>query len=199
MRNFFCAALLALMAVGTAFTVKLKDTYKVDVKKSKIGWVGHNVAGGKHTGELKLSSGALLFDAKELTGGTFDVDMNSLTVTDLQGDRATRLAGHLKNEDFFDAPKFPKALFRITKVNKAAAKDQVTITGDLTIRGITKAVSFPATIHQMGSSIHATASGVKINRTLFDVKYRSGSFFSDLGDKAIADEMELNIEIVAAK
>ena len=163
----------------------------MDTLKSNVLWTGKNVAGGKHTGELKVSTGILAFNGSQLTGGRFVVDMHSLTVTDLQGDRAARLAGHLKNEDFFDAPTFPESAFTITKVARAAQKDQIAITGDLQIRGITHAVTFPATIHRLDrDTVHATAKGIKIDRTKFDIKYRSGNFFSGLGDRAISDEFE---------
>ncbi len=192
---------MALVLTGSAFRMVVKEeTFQVDTGKSKVLWTGKNVAGGKHTGELNISAGTLVFNGNQLTGGRFLVDMNSLTVTDLQGDRAARLAGHLKNQDFFDAPTFPESAFTITKVARAAQKDQVNITGDLRIRGITHAVTFPATIHKAGrDSVHATAKGIKIDRTKFDIKFRSGNFFSGLGDRAISDEFELDVELFAAK
>src|SRR5690606_24220128 len=104
---------------------------------------------------------------------------------------------HLKNEDFFDAPKFPEATFDIAKVSGSG--NDLSVTGRLTIKGITKSVTFPAVVHQSGNTVHATAKGVKIDRTQFDIKYRSGNFFSGLGDRAISDEFQLDIELVAAK
>ena len=201
MRKIIGILLVAVVFTGSAFRTLIKDdTFQVDTGKSNVLWTGKNVAGGKHTGELKISAGTLVFNGNQLTGGRFTVDMSSLTVTDLQGDRAVRLAGHLKNEDFFDAPKFPESAFTITKVDKAAGKDQVNITGNLQIRGITHAVTFPATLHRMSSDeVHATAKGIKIDRTKFDIKYRSGNFFSGLGDRAISDEFELDVELFAVK
>lgn len=188
---------LALAVLFSAFTLPKDDVYKVDAAKSKIAWLGQNVAGGKHTGGIGISKGELVLDGGKLTGGSFTVATNTIIVTDLEGDRATRLANHLKNEDFFDAPKFPEATFKITKVTGTGSN--LSITGDLTIKDITKSITFPATVSQTGNTVNAAAKGVKIDRTQFDVKYRSGNFFSGLGDRAISDEFQLDIELVATK
>ncbi|SKB30101.1 Polyisoprenoid-binding protein YceI [Parapedobacter luteus] len=188
---------VALLLTFYAFTLPAADVFKVDTTKSKIAWTGRNVAGGKHTGEIGISQGDLTFDGDKLTGGTFTIDINAITVTDLTGDRAARLANHLKSEDFFDAPKFGTAVFKVTKVSGSGS--DLSITGDLTIKGITKPITFPATVHQSGNMVHAIAKEVKIDRTQFDIKYRSGNFFSGLGDRAISDEFQLDIEIVAVK
>ncbi len=188
---------LTLVVALSAFTPPKADVYQVDVAKSKIAWLGQNVAGGKHTGEIGIQKGELILDGDKLTGGSFTVATGTITVTDLEGDRATRLANHLKNEDFFDAPKFPEATFKITDVTGTG--NNLSIIGNLTIKDITRPVTFPATVSQTGNTVKASAKGVKIDRTQFDVKYRSGNFFSGLGDRAIADEFQLDIELVATK
>ncbi|SFB81718.1 Polyisoprenoid-binding protein YceI [Parapedobacter composti] len=188
---------MILLAVLPASARPTTDEFNVDTSKSTVAWTGQNIAGGKHTGTVGISKGTLVFEGEKLVGGTFTVDVNTIEVTDLAGDRATRLANHLKNEDFFDAPKFPDAVFRITKVEGAG--DGFSIRGDLTIKGITKSIAFPAVVHHSGNTVHATAKGVKIDRTQFDIKYRSGNFFSGLGDRAISDEFQLDIEIFAAR
>lgn len=180
-----------------AFNPMTVDVFKVDTTKSKINWTGQNIAGGKHTGTINLSKGNLTFEGDQFKAGSFTADISSIKVTDLTGDRATRLENHLKNEDFFDAPKFPDATFAITTVSGSGS--DLTITGDLTIKGITKSVVFPAVVHQSGDTVHATAKGIKIDRTQFDIKYRSGNFFSGLGDRAISDEFQLDIELIAVK
>lgn len=188
---------LILLVMLCGFTVPMADVFKVDSTKSKIAWTGQNIAGGKHTGTIGISKGELTVDGNSIKAGSFTVAINSIKVTDLTGDRAERLTNHLKNEDFFDAPKFPEAIFKITKVSGTGKN--VTVTGDLTIKDITKSISFPAVIQQSDNAVQATAKGVKIDRTQFDIKYRSGNFFSGLGDKAISDEFMLDIEIVASK
>lgn len=197
-RNFHLTILiLAAVCILYAFVPSAVEVYQVNTGKSKITWLGQNVAGGKHTGEISISKGDLVLDGGKLVSGNFTADIASISVTDLTGDRATRLANHLKNEDFFDAPKFPEATFKITKVSGSGTN--LSITGDLTIKEITKSITFPATVHQSGNTVHATAKGVKVDRTQFDVKYRSGNFFSGLGDRAISDEFQLDIEIFAGK
>jgi len=199
MKTTVASSLLAVAAIFAlyAFAPSAAEVYKVDTSKSKIAWTGQNIAGGKHTGTIGLSKGDLTFEGAKLAAGSFTVDISSIKVTDLAGDRATRLENHLKNEDFFDAPKFPEATFDIAKVSGSG--NDLSVTGRLTIKGITKSVTFPAVVHQSGNTVHATAKGVKIDRTQFDIKYRSGNFFSGLGDRAISDEFQLDIELVAAK
>ncbi len=199
MRKIVTSSLLAVAAIFVlnSFRPSVEDVFKVDTTKSKILWTGQNVAGGKHTGEIAITDGQLIGDSGKLTAGSFSVAINSISVTDLTGDRATRLANHLKSEDFFEASKFPEATFKITKVSGAGGN--LSITGDLTIKNITKAIMFPATVNQSGNTLNATAKGIKIDRTQFDIKYRSGNFFSGLGDRAISDEFLLDIELVAAK
>lgn len=194
-------SLMALLVAGaialTAFSTTKQDTFAVDTASSSIRWAGKNVAGGGHDGTIGISQGTLVFDGNALASGNFKVDMNSIKVTDLEGARATRLENHLKNEDFFDAPKFPEATFSITKVEGKG--NTVTVTGNLTIKGITKPITFPATVSKTGNQVRATAKGVTFDRTQFDVKFRSGNFFSGLGDRAILDDITLDIDLRAGK
>lgn len=197
MKISWLAMLVAGAVALTAFTSTKLDSYNVDAANSTIVWAGKNVAGGGHDGTISVSKGNLVFDGNRLTAGNFTIDINSIKVTDLEGARATRLENHLKNEDFFDAPKFPEAKFVITKVEGRGSK--ATVTGDLTIKGVTKALTFPATITKNRNDVRATAKGVTFDRTQFDVKFRSGNFFSGLGDRAILDEITLDLDIRATK
>jgi polyisoprenoid-binding protein YceI len=122
--------------------------------------------------------------------------MTSITSTDGAG---ARLEGHLKADDFFGVEKFPTANFVITKVTPAAAAGKLTVSGNLTIKGITKPISFPATLAVKGNSLSAVAKGVKVDRTKYDIRYGSKSFFDSIGDKAIDDEFTLDITLVASK
>jgi len=190
--------LVLLALTGLLFAFKPKtDVYTVDAAKSKIEWIGRKVT-GQHAGEIKIASGSLSADGKKLAGGAFDINMTSMTCTDLDATYGGKLLGHLKSEDFFSTEKNPTSKFAITKVTPAGA-DKVTITGNLTIKGITNAISFPASVKQQGNVIVAVANGVKIDRTKFDIKYGSKSFIAGIGDKAIDDEFELTINLVAKK
>lgn len=187
MRNFKTIAIALLVAFGT--TVATAQTKKVDVAKSKISWVGKKVT-GSHEGTVSLKEGSLEFKGKKLTGGTFTVDMNSIQVTDLKaGQGKEKLEGHLKADDFFGTEKFPTAKLHFTKV--AAKQNGVyAVTADLTLKGITKPITFDITVNG-----NKATSALKIDRTKFDIKYGSGSFFDSLGDKAINDEFELAVEL----
>lgn len=189
--------LLLIALASVFFSFKAADEYKVDVSKSKIEWIARKVT-GSHNGEIKLGSGILNYAGSSLKGGNFVVDMNSISILDVQGDTNARLLGHLKNDDFFAVDKFADAKFAIKKVSSISA-GKVNITGDLTIKGITKQVSFPAQVTLKNGTLVAVANGVKVDRTLYDIKYRSKNFFESLGDKAIDNEFELNISLVATK
>ena len=175
-----------------AFTNPAKvDTYKVDTEASSIDWIGRKIT-GQHTGKIKISSGDLLVNGNAIKGGSFVMDMNSMN-SDSQ-----KLTGHLKTDDFFSVEKNPTSKFVITKVT-GAGKDRINVIGDLTIKGITQSISFPATVKKEGNAIVAVAKNVMIDRSKFDIRYGSKSFFNDIGDKAIDDNFELGINLVAKK
>ena len=187
MTNFKTIAIALLVAFGT--TVASAQVKKVDVAKSKISWVGKKVT-GQHIGTVNLKDGSLTFKANKLTAGTFTIDMTSITSGDLKaGEGKEKLEGHLKSEDFFGTEKFPTATLKFTKV-VAKANNTYTVTADLTIKGITKPVTFDTTVNGNKST-----AALKIDRTKYDIKYGSGSFFDNLGDKAISDEFEVTVAL----
>ncbi|MBD3748038.1 MAG: YceI family protein [Sphingobacteriales bacterium] len=189
--------LICLIAVGVVAFKPAAEVYSVDVNKSKIEWIGKKLT-GQHTGEIKLASGVLNYDGETLTGGSFIINMNSITNKDLSKSSAANLLGQLKSEDFFSVDKYPTAKFVITSVKNMNAEN-ATITGDLTIKGITKPISFTTAIKKRGNIVVAIANGVKVDRAKYNVRYGSKSFFADIGDKAISDEFELNITLLARK
>jgi polyisoprenoid-binding protein YceI len=188
--------MIAIAVIAMAFTTGVQE-YKVDKTQSKLTWIGRKVT-GEHTGSISIADGKLLSDGKAITGGSFDIDMASITCVDLTVQVYNKkLIGHLQSDDFFSTQKFPKATFVITKVT-SLTKDQYNVKGNLTIKGITKELEFPATVQHTGNQIKAKAK-IMVDRTKYDIKYGSGSFFDNLGDKAISDQFEMNIELVAAK
>lgn len=193
----FLSALCLTLVTVFAFKPKAADTFKVDLAGSSVKWVANKV-GGSHNGTITPSSGSLIFDGKNLKGGEFVIDMTSITILDLTGNSNQNLLRHLKNDDFFSVDKFPTANFKITNVTKAGA-ERVNVTGNLTIKGITSPITFPATIKAQKNVLVAVAKGVKVDRTKYDIKYRSKNFFGDIGDKAIDDEFILDINLVAKK
>ncbi len=183
----------------TGFSLRESDIFHASAKDSKLTWAGKRVNYG-HYGSVDLLSGELEFEGDDLLGGEFVIDMKSIRDLDMDDEkRSGRLAGHLKSEDFFDVENYPKALFAITSVKKEKTDNgNYILTGLLTVRGKTNTESFNAQIDRDGNTV--TAKGkVVFDRTKYDVKYGSGSFFDDLGDKMIHNNIELDVEIVAYK
>ena len=169
--------------------------YQVDNAQSSLSWTAKKVT-GSHSGNISVSSGKLEVDKNVLKGGSFELDTRSITVTDIKDANMNgKLLGHLKSDDFFSVDKHPSASFVITS---AAAKGggNYDVNGNLTIKGITKPISFPATVTVAGGKVTAKAT-IKVDRTKFDIKYRSNNFFENLGDKAIYDDFELDVTLVA--
>lgn len=174
---------LAFLAVVTvSFSAHANDKKPIKKEKSTIKWVGKKVT-GQHDGTIDFKSGEVALKDGKLVGGKFVVDMTTINVTDLSGKGKTKLEGHLKADDFFGVEKYPEATFVITSVKGS------TIKGDLTIKGHTEKQVF--TLETKGNTISGT---VKVDRTKFDIRYGSKSFFN-VGNKAIDDEFELTIHI----
>ncbi|MBB5637448.1 polyisoprenoid-binding protein YceI [Pedobacter cryoconitis] len=171
--------------------------YKVDAAQSKLTWLAKKVT-GEHSGTIAVSSGLLNVENNVLKGGSFDLDTKSIAVTDITDKESNaKLLGHLKSEDFFAVDKFDKAKFVITSASiKGAGLYQ--IKGNLTIKGITNEVTFPASVKIDNTRLTANAK-IVVDRTKYGIKFRSKSFFENLGDKTIADEFELNIQLAATK
>lgn len=161
---------------------------EVKVKESKVTWKGYKIT-GEHEGTINLKEGKLTFNDDKLTGGHFVMDMTSINTTDLEGEYKDKLDGHLKSADFFGTESHPTATLKITNVE--AKGNTYTVTGDLTIKNITNPVTF-----NMDVKDNAATATVKIDRTKFDIKYGSASFFDGLKDKAISNEFDINVNLV---
>lgn len=181
-KNIAVIALISI--VGAAFTTADVVEKSIKVEASKVIWKGYKVT-GSHEGTIAIENGTLTFDDDKLVGGEFVIDMTSIENTDLEGDYKTKLEGHLKSDDFFGVETHPTASLVFTNV-KASGKNAYDITGDLTIKGISKPVNFTMAIY--GSKANAT---LKIDRSEYNVRYGSSSFFDGLKDKAIYDEFDL--------
>lgn len=186
-------AFVAIIALSAFNNGAKPVTYTVDAAKSTITWIGKKVT-GSHNGTIALKSGSLNVDGKNVTGGTFVLDMT--TIKDADG--SAKLEGHLKADDFFGTEKFPTSTFVITKV--ATTGGNATVTGNLTIKGITKPLSFPATVAvNPDGTVSALAGKIVVDRTKYDIRYGSKSFIDGIGDKAIDDNFELSVKLVAKK
>jgi len=182
MKNVMMATMVAFITLSFSSIDIVKKEIKSE--ESKVVWKGYKVT-GSHEGTIALKSGFLTFDDDKLTGGEFVIDMTTIQNTDLEGNSKGKLEGHLKSDDFFGVVTFTTAILTFKEV-KSTGKNSYAVTGDLTIKGKTNPITFVISIY--GSK--ATAS-VKIDRTKFDVRYGSTSFFDNLKDKAIYDEFDL--------
>lgn len=180
--------------VKTEQSVKKSSTDKrflANVSDSKINWKGHKIM-GSHGGVLDLKSGYLEGSKSHISGGSFVVDMTSIRAEELMdgGDDKDKsdLAAHLRDGDFFDAPNYPTAKFVVSTTKNIG--QQIEITGHMTIKDVTKPITFLSTW-----SNGRLQAKVEVDRTKFNIKYGSGSFFDDLGDRAIKDNFTLDINI----
>jgi polyisoprenoid-binding protein YceI len=178
-----------LLLAGTLSVSAQKS--EINLNKSAVTWTGNKI-GGSHNGGIKIKSGYLEFKKGDITGGEIVMDMNSITNFDLKDEGYNqKLIGHLKSDDFFGTEKYPTSTFKVTKATKF--KDgKATLTGVLTIKGKSENISVEVT--QKGNIY---SSQLKVDRSKFDVRYGSKSFFNDLGDKTIDDIFILGIQLVS--
>jgi polyisoprenoid-binding protein YceI len=186
--KIFTLVTIALITFFSIQSFSFIEKETIDVSSPKIVRKAYKVT-GSHEGTISLKSGKLNFINDKLIGGDFKVDMNSILCTDLSGDYKSQLEGHLKSKDFFNSKNHPNSTLTFTKV-KPINKNSYNIDAEITIKGKKETISFVASVY--GNK----ATGVlKVDRTKFDIKYGSGSFFAGLGDNLIYDEFDLIIDI----
>lgn len=183
-------ALVALMMGGLAFGQTKK------VVASDVHWWGYKIAkseASSHDGTVSVKSGNLILKDNKVVGGSFILDMTTISSTDVTGDSKTKLDGHLKNGDFFEVEKFPTAEFKITSIS--AKNDKVynsTVTGNLTVKGKTNAISFPARVAVSKGQASIVSDKFTIDRQKFDVAYKAG-----MQDVLIKDDIDLKVKVTA--
>lgn len=183
---------IATLALGLISIAGVAAPKIVSLNKSasSIAWLAKKVT-GEHNGTVGISAGALNVDGNKLIGGNFTIDLKTIKDLDLTDPGYNqKLVGHLSSGDFFEVEKFPTASFVITKV----AGNQVT--GNLTVKGITKSITFPAEIAVKGGKVTAKAN-ITIDRTDFNIRFNSKKFFESIGDKAIYDDFALTVSLVS--
>jgi polyisoprenoid-binding protein YceI len=186
---------------GKKTEAKATTTLNVDPAKSILNWQGKKVS-GEHVGNVKIAKGVLSVESNKLVGGNFDIDMKSIVNTDLtDASYNAKLIGHMKSDDFFSVEKYPISTFKITKAElrkgAKAGEPNYTITGDLTIKGITNPITFPATVKIAGNKAEAAAK-FDVDRTKWDIKYGSG-LIGTAADKIIYDNFTMDLKLVAGK
>ncbi len=174
------------------------DVYVVNNEASTIEWKGFKPT-GSHNGTIALERGVLDVINGKVVGGSFIIDMNSITVTDPPAEEKgnAKLSGHLKSPDFFDVEKHPSAGFTITGLEEVDGK--MMLSGNLSLKEAKNNVTFPVTVSHENDVVTLTSATFTIDRTKWNVQYGSKSIFDNLGDKFINDDMELKVTVKAAK
>lgn len=168
-------------------------TSNVDTEASVLHWKGTKPTGA-HDGVVHFKDGGIKLEDGKLVGGEFVIDMSTITNKDMEGSEgAGKLEGHLKSPDFFAVETYPTSKFVVTNV--AEAEGKLNITGNLTIKDVTKSITIPATLTTEAGVTTLTSETFSIDRADFNVKYGSKKFFDNLKDKFIDDIMELSFEV----
>jgi polyisoprenoid-binding protein YceI len=170
-------------------TIAAQDRLTVDTVQSRLLWLGEKVI-GQHTGTINLKSGWLTWKDNKIVSGEFEIDMTTLK----DSEHNEKLEGHLKSDDFFGVEKFPVSTLVIAG-STPFDKGSGVITGSLTIKGITNPVEFKATSQKKDDGLWFYAI-IILDRTKYNIRYGSGDFYDNLGDKTIFDEFKLKVSVL---
>jgi polyisoprenoid-binding protein YceI len=175
--------------------------YELAADGSVVHWRGTK-PGGEHVGVVSVTKGEAMVDNGTVTGGSITIDLNSIENFDLQGDMNARLVGHLKSEDFFYTEQYPTAVFEIVSAEakegaapEGGVKPTHEITGNLTMRGVTKSIVFPASISVTDGKVKAVTNEFAVDRTLWGVNFKSKSVFAEFKDDFIGDMINLKFDV----
>lgn len=189
--------LISLSTMGLNFTFNNLNSFSnlandevvpVNTQKSTVKWKGEKVT-GFHEGIINIKSANLTFNNDELTGGEVTIDMSTINCTDLSGPYKNKLEEHLNSNDFFNVSEYPVSKLKITKCTKVN-ESMYNVVADLTIKNVTESIEFETELLN-----NVATADLNIDRTKFDIKYSSGSFFKNLGDKMIYDNFNLRVSI----
>lgn len=181
-------------AEAAAETTVTSTKYKVDAEASSIAWKGFKPT-GSHNGTISVESGVFNVKDGAIESGTFLIDMNSIVVEDIpaEDEGNAKLLSHLKSDDFFGVEAYPSAAFEVTGFSEGK------LSGNLKIKDKSNNITFPVTVNEVDGTVTITSEVFTIDRSKWDIKYKSKSFFEDLGDKFINDDIEIKINIKANK
>ena len=174
------------------------ETYNADINESIVEWAASRT-GKTHNGSVNIKDGMLTFEDGQLIGGDFTLNMTSIKVLDIPASSKmnTKLVDHLNSSDFFSTENYPTGKFMIT--GSESQNGKTLVKGNLTIKDISHDVSFLATIKNAGGALEMTSDEFSIDRTKWDVKFRSGKFFDNLKDKLIYDDITISVKVKATK
>ena len=173
-----------------AFTVGNAQESSINLESSNIRWYGEQITGKEHFGDLKFKAGNIIIKDNNVVSGEFIVDMTSMSVEDLSGGMKEKLEGHLSSDDFFSIKNFTESKLVITE-NTGVTDDVQSLNGTLTIKDIEHPIAFT-----MSLAGGAAKSDLIFDRSKYNVKFRSGNFFENLGDKLILDDIKLEVSLV---
>ena len=177
---------LALLNFGFIQAQRLN----ADLEQSNIRWYGQELTGKTHFGDLSFKAAQIELQDGVITGGIFIVDMMSLSVEDLSGPGKTKLEGHLRSDDFFSVERNPEAKLKINQKAKLESNEQK-LHGELEIKGIQHPIDFTMTLGENNSAL----AQLTFDRSKYNIRFRSGSFFENLGDKLIIDDIRLEVSL----
>ena len=180
--KIICVILISFPLISSA------QTSILDIEKSSLKWTGKKITNSSHYGSLKFKSGEVNFAKDLISSGKFIVDMTTINVEDIKGSGKSRLEGHLRSDDFFSVESYNEAILVINSSTNDG--DVLKVLGTLTIKGLESSVEFD--MIKSGSSWTADLS---FDRSKHNVRFRSGSFFENLGDNLILDDIVLNAKL----
>ena len=173
-------------------------TYSLLINDSELSWIGTELSTKTHTGTIDFTDGTIVVDSDNTISGNVKINMSTINVTDLQGRSKEMLERHLRSSDFFEVESYSEAKFSFISKSFDKLSNQISFVGDLTIKDITNPISFNATLLETSPFLKAKAV-LSFDRSKYNVRFRSGNFFENLGDKLILDDIDVNIRLVTKK
>ncbi|WP_262245654.1 YceI family protein [Parapedobacter soli] len=176
--------------VAEAATSQAGTELTVDTGLSMVHWTARKVS-AEHHGDVQIESGALVVDNGKLVSGNFVIDLSTIANHDLDGEYKGKLEGHLKSADFFDVDNHPHATFEITNVQDGAEAGNIIVSGNLTIRGVTKNITFDAQVQEASDTAVKATADFNIAREDWGVNYAGQA------DDLISKEINFKVTLVA--
>lgn len=189
MKRLLILLTISNLAFSNAFA---QDKYIANTEKTQMLWLGEKVT-GQHTGTIKLQSGWLTLKDRQITGGEFLIDMKTLE----ESEDNQKFEGHMSSDDFFSVDKYSTSKLVITG-STPFDKGTATVNGNLTIKDIPRPIEFKAAMQEKEDGLWFF-SNIVVDRTQYGIRYGSGSFFENLGDKTIYDDFKLKISLLVNK
>ena len=168
--------------------------YVMDNDNSSIKWTGRELSTKSHYGSLQMKNGSLTVNTDGTINGMIKIDMTTIDCEDLQGRSKASLERHLRSDDFFSVESHPIATLTFKSEGGIGAGNKLAFNGDLEIKGISHPISFESELKSVDTKVSALVD-MTFDRSKYNVRFRSGTFFQNLGDKLIYDDIEISVDI----